>query len=75
LVEDSKDRVVLKVQGGALESFPRAEIEASERSPISLMPEGLEKQLPLPEIRDLIAFLCLDKPPSDPGARKIPGAP
>lgn len=75
LVEDSKDRVVLKVQGGAVESFPRAEIETSERSPISLMPEGLEKQLPLPEIRDLIAFLCLDKPPSDPGARKIPGAP
>lgn len=75
LVEDSKEKVVLKVQGGALETFSRAEIETSERSPISLMPEGLEKQLPLPEIRDLIAFLCLDKPPSDPWARKIPGAP
>jgi len=39
------------------------------------MPEGLEKQIPLPEIRDLIAFLCLDKPPTDPAARRIPGAP
>jgi hypothetical protein len=27
------------------------------------------------EIADLFAFLCLDKPPTDPGARKIPGAP
>ena len=75
LVEDSKDKVVLKVQGGSVETFPRGEIEASERSAISLMPEGLEKQLPLPEIRDLVAFLCLDKPPSDPAARRIPGAP
>ena len=75
LVEDSKDKVVLKVQGGAVETFPRSEIEVNERSTISLMPEGLEKQLPLSEIRDLIAFLSLDKPPSDPSARKIPGAP
>ncbi|MFM8930561.1 MAG: PVC-type heme-binding CxxCH protein, partial [Gemmataceae bacterium] len=75
LVEDSKEKVVLKVQGGAVESFPRGEIETSERSAISLMPEGLEKQIPLPEIRDLIAFLCLDRPPTDPAARRIPGAP
>ena len=75
LVEESKARVVLKVQGGALETFPRSEIEVSERSAISLMPEGLEKQLPLPEIRDLLAFLCLDQPPGSPKARKIPGAP
>ena len=75
LVEDSKEKVILKVQGGAVETFPRGEIEASERSAISLMPEGLEKQIPLPEIRDLIAFLCLDKPPTDPAARRIPGAP
>ena len=58
-----------------METFPRSEIEVNERSTISLMPEGLEKQLPLSEIRDLIAFLSLDKPPSDPSARKIPGAP
>jgi hypothetical protein len=44
-------------------------------SKVSLMPEGVEKQLKPQEIADLFAFLVLDKPPSDPTARKIPGAP
>ena len=44
-------------------------------SKVSLMPEGLEKQLKPQEIADLFAFLTLDKPPGDPSARKIPGTP
>ena len=44
-------------------------------SNVSLMPEGIEKQLKPQEIADLFAFLCLDRPPEDPGARRIPGTP
>jgi putative heme-binding domain-containing protein len=75
IVEDNKQRVVLKVQGGKLETIPRAEIESIEVSQLSMMPEDLEKQLKPREIADLFAFLCLDRPPGDPKARKIPGAP
>ncbi len=74
-VEDSPQRVVLKVQGGKLETVPREEIETYKISDLSLMPEGLENQLPPQELLDLFAFLLLDKPPSDPTARLIPGTP
>ncbi len=75
VVEDNARRVVLKLQGGKLETVPRQDIEEMTVSKVSLMPEGLEKQLKPQEIADLFAFLCLDKPPSDPTARKIPGTP
>ena len=74
LAEDGKDRVVLKIQGGKLETIPRGQIDEIKTSPLSLMPEEIEKQLSPQEIADLFAFLCLDKPPSDPTARPLPGA-
>jgi putative membrane-bound dehydrogenase-like protein len=75
LVEDSPQRVVLKMQGGKLETIVRRDIDEMEISKVSLMPEGFEKQLKPQEIADLFAFLCLDRPPGDPAARKIPGTP
>jgi putative heme-binding domain-containing protein len=75
LAEDSPQRVVLKMQGGKLETIPRGDIEEMNVSKVSLMPEGIEKQLKPQEIVDLFAFLTLDRPPGDPGARKIPGTP
>jgi hypothetical protein len=42
-------------------------------SPLSLMPEDLEKQLQPQELADLFAFLSMDRPPGDPQARSIPG--
>jgi putative heme-binding domain-containing protein len=75
LAEDNPQRVVLKVQGGKLETIPRADIEDMAVSKVSLMPEQLEKQLKPQEIADLFAFLCLDKPPTDPTATHIPGTP
>jgi putative heme-binding domain-containing protein len=75
VAEDGPDRVVLKLQGGKLEVIPRDEIDEMETSPLSLMPEDLNKQLSLEELADLFAFLALDKPPSDPAARLLPGAP
>jgi putative heme-binding domain-containing protein len=75
LVEDNAQRVVLKLQGGKTETIARREVEEITVSPLSLMPEGIEKQLKPQEIADLFAFLTLDKPPSDPTAKKIPGTP
>jgi putative membrane-bound dehydrogenase-like protein len=75
VTEDNAQRVVLKVQGGKLETIPRADIDEMAVSKVSLMPEGLEKQLKPQELADLFAYLCLDKPPSDPTAKRIPGTP
>ena len=75
LVEDSPQRVVLKLQGGKLETIPRGDVDMMAVSKVSLMPEDVEKQLKPQEIADLFAFLTLDRPPTDPAARKIPGTP
>jgi putative heme-binding domain-containing protein len=74
LAEDGKDRVVLKIQGGKLETIPRDQVEQIKTAEVSLMPEDVEKQLSPQEIADLLAFLCLDRPPSDPSAKPLPGA-
>jgi putative membrane-bound dehydrogenase-like protein len=73
LGEDSPLRVVLKMQGGKQEVIVREEVEAMKVSPLSLMPEEIEKQLSEQELRDLFSFLTLDRPPTDPAARPIPG--
>jgi putative heme-binding domain-containing protein len=75
VTEENEQRVVLKMQGGKVETIPRDEIEEMKVSPLSLMPEGLENQLKREEIADLFAYLALDRPPSDPEARYLPGTP
>ena len=75
VVEDNPRRLVLKTQGGKVETIPRAEVDSAVRGKVSLMPEGLEKLLSAEELADLFAFLTLDRPPGDPHARKIPGMP
>jgi putative heme-binding domain-containing protein len=74
IAEESPERLVLKIQGGKLEPIARADVEEVKQSPLSLMPEDLEKQLSAQELTDLFAFLTRDKPPGDPTARFIPGA-
>ena len=73
VTEDNDQRVVLKVQGGKVETIPRDQIEESKLSSLSMMPEDLEKQLKPQEIADLFAFITLDKPPTDPEAKRLPG--
>ncbi|MFO0959842.1 MAG: c-type cytochrome [Isosphaeraceae bacterium] len=75
LVEDTNLRVVLKQQGGKVETIHRKDIEEQRISEVSLMPEDLDKQLQPQEIADLFAFLGLDRPPTDPSARRLPGLP
>lgn len=73
-VEDSPARIVLRVQGDKQEIIARENVEESVRSPLSLMPEGLEKQLTPEELHDLFAFLTLNRPPDEANAEFIPGA-
>jgi len=75
LVEDTPQRVVLKLQGGKQETIPRDDVEETRVSELSLMPEDIEKQLTPQELADLFSFLALDKPPTDPTAKRLPGAP
>jgi putative heme-binding domain-containing protein len=74
LVEKSPARVVLKMQGGKVETVPGDQVEELKVSPLSLMPDDLEKQIAPQEMADLFAYLTLDRPPSDPSAKPIPGA-
>jgi len=75
LAEDNAQRVVLKLQGGKLETVARDDVEDLRVSQLSMMPEGLETQLKPDELVDLFAFLVLDRPPTDPSARRIPVSP
>jgi putative heme-binding domain-containing protein len=73
-VEDSPRRIVLKTKGGKVETIARDDIDTVKVSALSMMPEGLEKQLRPQELADLFAVLILDKPFNDPAAKRIPGA-
>lgn len=73
VVEDSEQRVVLKVQGGKLETIARRDVDEMSVSKLSMMPEDLEKQIKPQELADLFAYITLDKPPTDPAARQLPG--
>lgn len=75
LAEDNEQRIVLKIQGGKQEIVPREDVEEIAISKLSLMPEGLEKQLTPEQIADLFAFLSLDQPPENPDAVPIAGTP
>ncbi|MCA9121902.1 MAG: c-type cytochrome [Planctomycetales bacterium] len=75
LAEDNEQRIVLKTQGGKLEIVPRDEVEEIAISKLSLMPEGLEKQLSPDQLADLFAFISLDQPPENPAATPIAGTP
>ena len=72
--EDSAQRVVLKVQGDKQEIIARSDIDEVVPSKLSLMPEGIEKQLQPKELHDLFAFITLDKPPEDPDAKLLAGS-
>ncbi len=73
LIEDSPQRVVLKQQGGKLETVPRGTIAEMDASKLSLMPEDLDKQLNPQQLVDLLTFLALDRAPDDPEAKWLSG--
>jgi putative heme-binding domain-containing protein len=75
IVEDSPQQIVLRMAGGGEVSVPRNKVQYTRVSKLSMMPEGIETVFDKQQLSDLFAFLSLDKPPSDPTAKPIPGAP
>ncbi len=75
IAEDSEQQVVLRMAGGGEVAVPRNNVQYTRVSKLSLMPEGIEKLFTKKQLSDLFAFLSLDKPPSDPTAKPIRGAP
>lgn len=57
LKKDAPDEIVIVVAADKEERLPRDQIESIAPSTISLMPAGLEQQLTVQEIADLLAFL------------------
>ena len=75
VTEESDRHVTLKMPGEGVESIPRNNIKSTRLSKLSMMPEGLETVFDKSRLADLFAFLSLDRPPDDPQAQRIPGAP
>jgi putative heme-binding domain-containing protein len=57
LRKDAPDEIVLVVAPDKEERIPRSEIEAIEPSKVSVMPAGLDQQLSVQDLADLVAFL------------------
>jgi putative membrane-bound dehydrogenase-like protein len=57
LARQSADAVILRGASGAEIQAPRSQIQNIARSPISIMPEGLEQGMTADEFRDLLMFL------------------
>jgi len=75
MVENNKQRIVIRMAGESEETIPRNNVEFTRLSKLSMMPEGVEKIFSKQDLADLFAYLSLDRPPSDPTAKSIPGAP
>ena len=75
IIEDNEQRIMVRMPGEGEETIPRNNVKYTHVSKLSMMPEGIETLLDKKDLADLFAFLSLDKPPSDPTARLIPGAP
>ncbi len=57
LVNQTDQNVAIKTAQGILKSFTRAEVEAIEPSPVSLMPANLQQLLTTDELIDVVAYL------------------
>jgi putative heme-binding domain-containing protein len=75
IVENNERRVVIRMPGDSQETVPRNNVEYTRLSKLSMMPEGVENVFSKDDLCDLFAFLSLDKPPTDPTAKPVPGAP
>jgi putative heme-binding domain-containing protein len=75
IVEDSEQRFVIRLPGEGEETVSRNNVKCTRVSKLSMMPEGIENVLAKKDLADLFAFLAFDKPPGDPTAKPIAGAP
>lgn len=57
LVSRTDDEVVIKDAAGVVHALAAADIEELTKSPLSLMPSGLEKTMTAQDLADLVAYL------------------
>jgi putative heme-binding domain-containing protein len=57
LTTETATSITLRQQGGKDAVLARSEIDELRSSGVSLMPEGLEKQIPPQEMADLLSFI------------------
>jgi putative heme-binding domain-containing protein len=57
IADESANSVTLKRAEGATDTIPRARIEAMASTGLSLMPEGLEKEVSPEQLADLLAYV------------------
>jgi putative membrane-bound dehydrogenase-like protein len=57
LTTETATSITLRQQGGKDLALARSEIDELKSSGVSLMPEGLERQIPMQDMADLIAFI------------------
>ncbi|MCI0462352.1 MAG: neutral/alkaline non-lysosomal ceramidase N-terminal domain-containing protein [Gemmataceae bacterium] len=62
LASESATSVTLRGQEGKDEVLLRSELESLRSTGRSLMPEGLEKDIPVKDMADLLAFLTAEQP-------------
>jgi putative membrane-bound dehydrogenase-like protein len=78
LAAETSTSVTLKQQEGKSETLRRDEIEDLHNNGVSFMPEGLEKDIPMQDMADLISFIknwrYLDSAPSVGAAQAKPQA-
>ena len=58
LVSDTEEAVTLKSAEGVVRRIARDQIEEMKKLPLSLMPAGLQRQLTLEELVDVVEFLA-----------------
>jgi len=79
LAAETSTSVTLKQQEGKSETLRRDEIEELHNNGVSFMPEGLEKDIPMQDMADLISFIknwrYLDSAPSGADHAKPQAAP
>lgn len=57
IAEETADKLVIRAQNDARHVIPRSEIEELKPTGMSMMPEGLESQIDLQSMADLIAYI------------------
>lgn len=70
---ETPQQIVLADASGISVTVPRTRIAAMKLSPLSLMPEGLDRALGEPALKDLMTFLLTR--PLEPAAIECPGEP
>ena len=63
LHQETEKQIILKREGGVMENVSKDDIAKMSQQNISLMPEGLEKNMTEKEFADLVEFLLTKEPP------------